>query len=77
MNVIRWCRHTTSLIWEKKRKKVQIRRLLELGQEKINEIRDYSGYRCCINTELNSGNFLMNGAGKDNYLVDWEKAALW
>lgn len=46
---------------------------LELGQEKINEIRDYSGYRCCINTELNSGNFLMNGAGKDNYLVDWEK----
>ena len=72
MNVIRWCRHTTSLIWEKK-EKVQIRRLLELGQEKINEIRDYSGYRCCINTELNSGNFLMNGAGKDNYLVDWEK----
>lgn len=55
------------------KKKVQIRRLLELGQEKINEIRDYSGYRCCINTELNSGNFLMNGAGKDNYLVDWEK----
>ena len=57
----------------KEKKKVQIRRLLELGQEKINEIRDYSGYRCCINTELNSGNFLMNGAGKDNYLVDWEK----
>ena len=27
------------------KKKVQIRRLLELGQEKINEIRDYSGYR--------------------------------
>ena len=48
------------------KKKVQIRRLLELGQEKINEIRDYSGYRCCINTELNSENFLMNGAGKDN-----------
>jgi len=28
---------------------------------------------CIINTELNSGNFLMNGEGKKNYLVDWEK----
>ena len=30
-------------------------------------------YRCCINTELNSTNFLINGAGKGNYLIDWEK----
>ena len=28
---------------------------------------------CIINTELNSGNFLMNREGKKNYLVDWEK----
>lgn len=31
------------------------------------------GYKCCINTELNSTNFLINGEGKDNYLIDWEK----
>lgn len=28
-------------------------------------------YRCCINTELNSGNFLIGEKG--DYLVDWEK----
>lgn len=54
-------------------KKAQIRRLLQKGQEKIDSIKDYDGYRCCINTELNSRNFLINGAGKPNYLVDWEK----
>lgn len=32
--------------------------------------------RCIINTELNSGNFLINGSGKNNYLVDWEKPLL-
>lgn len=31
------------------------------------------GNRTIINTELNSGNFLINGEGTDNYLVDWEK----
>ena len=31
------------------------------------------GYRCCINTELNSTNFLINGEGRENYLIDWEK----
>lgn len=30
-------------------------------------------YRCCINTELNSTNFLMSGGREHNYLVDWEK----
>ncbi|HIW21333.1 MAG TPA: phosphotransferase [Candidatus Dorea intestinavium] len=30
-------------------------------------------YRCLINTELNNTNFLINGAGKENYLIDWEK----
>ena len=32
-----------------------------------------SPYKCCINTELNSTNFLINGKGKGNYLIDWEK----
>ena len=31
------------------------------------------GRRTIINTELNSGNFLINGKGKNNYIVDWEK----
>ena len=31
------------------------------------------GRRTIINTELNSGNFLINGEGKNNYIVDWEK----
>ncbi len=31
------------------------------------------GKRTIINTELNSGNFLINGEGKNNYIVDWEK----
>lgn len=30
-------------------------------------------YRCCVNTELNNGNFLINGNTKTNYLIDWEK----
>ena len=32
--------------------------------------------RTVVNTELNSGNFLINGPGKPNYLVDWEKPLL-
>ncbi|MGB4313109.1 MAG: aminoglycoside phosphotransferase family protein [Natronincolaceae bacterium] len=32
-----------------------------------------TGRRTIINTELNSGNFLINGEGKNNYIVDWEK----
>ena len=32
--------------------------------------------RAIINTELNSGNFLINGPGQPNYLVDWEKPLL-
>ncbi|MDR0491382.1 MAG: phosphotransferase, partial [Oscillospiraceae bacterium] len=31
-----------------------------------------AGARCIINTELNSGNFLVNDGG-NTYLVDWEK----
>ncbi|NLK42807.1 MAG: aminoglycoside phosphotransferase family protein [Tissierellia bacterium] len=31
------------------------------------------GSRTIINTELNSGNFLINGENDSNYLVDWEK----
>lgn len=55
-----------------KEKKRKIRRLLEKGWEKA-DILPKAPYCCCINTELNSTNFLINGEGKGNYLIDWEK----
>lgn len=39
--------------------------------EKINEKNLYSNYKTTINTELNSGNFIVS---KECKLVDWEKA---
>lgn len=38
--------------------------------------RDPDPGRHIINTELNSGNFLVGGAGGNNYLIDWEKPIL-
>lgn len=50
--------------------KDRIEYLLEKGKNiKTVDIGD----RVIINTELNSGNFLINGEGQNNYLVDWEK----
>lgn len=49
--------------------KDKIKYLLEKG--KNIRAKDF-GHRTIINTELNSGNFLING-GKNNYIVDWEK----
>ena len=50
--------------------KDKIERLLEKGKNiKTGDI----GNRTIINTELNSGNFLINGKGCNNYIVDWEK----
>lgn len=54
-------------------KKRQIERMLRLGERKAEAVKDYDGYCCIINTELNSGNFLINGEGRHNFLVDWEK----
>ena len=53
-------------------KKAQIRKMLDLCKEKTSQMADYAGYKCCINTELNSTNFLINEFGK-SYLIDWEK----
>lgn len=52
-----------------------IERLLARGREMASSAAGYGGYRCCVNTELNSGNFLIKGHDdmKDNHLVDWEK----
>lgn len=54
------------------KKKAQIRRLLDLCAEKTAAMADYDGYKCCINTELNSTNFLINQEG-NSFLIDWEK----
>jgi len=57
-------------------KRMQIRRMLDLCQEKLSAMKEsmgnYSGYRCLINTEVNSTNFLINPEGI-SYLIDWEK----
>ena len=53
--------------------KVIIKRLLS-KIEKIVDLNEHSTIkRCLINTELNSGNFLINGNNQPNYLIDWEK----
>lgn len=53
-----------------KETKARIEYLLEKGSNIKNlDI----GSRTIINTELNSGNFLINGENDNNYLVDWEK----
>ncbi len=53
-------------------KKRKIHRMLDRGWERADSLTK-PGHRCCINTELNSTNFLINGEGKGNYLIDWEK----
>lgn len=54
------------------KKKRKIRHMLELGWERVDSL-PRAPYKCCINTELNSTNFLINGEEGGNYLVDWEK----
>lgn len=53
--------------------KVRLRRMLDLGWKSLEKTgRVKENYRCIINTELNSANFLIN-EDKRNYLIDWEK----
>lgn len=54
-------------------KKEVIRKLLDTGWERLAHTENQEVYRCCINTELNSTNFLINGESGRNYLIDWEK----
>lgn len=53
--------------------KKKISKLLKLGEKKLIDQGIYKGYRCCINTELNSGNFLIDDFNKYGYIIDWEK----
>lgn len=65
---------TSSLADSKVR--ILINTLLEKGFNLIQNANEHSEYLCCINTELNSSNFLITGNEPHNYLVDWEKPLL-
>ena len=65
------------LAWEKVDKKVSnyIKTFLEKCQTLIPE--EYAiANPCIINTELNSGNFLIGEGKEDSYVIDWEKALI-
>lgn len=53
--------------------KKRLRSMLDLGWDRWKECDGKSGYECCINTELNSTNFLSDESAGSCYLVDWEK----
>lgn len=53
--------------------KRKIRSLMDRGWERLEQFDNQKDYQCCINTELNSTNFLIGGEGEGNYLIDWEK----
>ena len=54
-----------------KNDKLRLRRLLDKAWKLVPDTPDDIGYKCCINTELNSSNFIIkDGIVK---LVDWEK----
>ncbi len=50
-----------------------LQKLVEQGKEIVKNSNTKVHYQCCINTELNSGNFLINKNSTQNFLVDWEK----
>lgn len=52
--------------------KRELRRLLDLGWKRADSLWEIP-FQCCINTELNSTNFLANGPEGKTFLVDWEK----
>jgi aminoglycoside phosphotransferase (APT) family kinase protein len=53
--------------------KEKIRGMLDRGWESLKKSEENSAYKCCINTELNSTNFLINQGEERDYLIDWEK----
>lgn len=52
-------------------KKEKIREMLDTGWEIVRSIPNEPVYQCCVNTELNNTNFLVDEKGY-TYLVDWE-----
>lgn len=65
------------LSWDKADKKVSeyVRKFLSKCEELIPN--DYEiDSPCIINTELNSGNFLIGKSKEDSFVIDWEKALI-
>ncbi|MBQ3105259.1 MAG: aminoglycoside phosphotransferase family protein [Lachnospiraceae bacterium] len=62
----------------KEHTKKKIRMLLDREWKRIaaEEGKRSQMRHCCINTELNSTNFLINAGGRSDYLIDWEKPLL-
>ena len=58
---------------EDAKKKDMLRRLLDMGWERLLKSGKKADYACCINTGLNSTNFLIGGEQGGNFLIDWEK----
>ncbi|WP_315166255.1 phosphotransferase [Metaclostridioides mangenotii] len=56
--------------------KIIIKRMIEKSEGSVLNIDENLNKYNIINTELNSGNFLINGKGKNNYIIDWEKPIL-
>lgn len=54
-----------------KETKSYIKMLMELGWKRVQTTNQNTSYQCCINTELNSTNFIVSK--EKSYLVDWEK----
>lgn len=65
------------LTWEKSDEKVKkyITKFLAVCQNLIPKQYEIKN-QCIINTELNSGNFLIGSEKNDSYIIDWEKALI-
>lgn len=53
--------------------KMIIKRLIRKAEKMVYNDNSNIDKSHIINTELNSGNFLINGKNKQNYIIDWEK----
>lgn len=65
------------LSWEKGDKKVKkyLIKFLSICENMLDD--NYTAEKLCIiNTELNSGNFIIGNNKKDSYIIDWEKAII-
>ena len=73
--IIEECRQMVSHYYSWEQADPQVIRLLETLEKEISS-RDLSApvgiRKCIVNTEVNSGNFLINPNGR-SYLIDWEK----
>lgn len=73
--IVEECRQMVSHYYSWEKSDPTVRNLLETLEREIStkDLSAPEGIRkCIVNTEVNSGNFLMN-PGEKSYLIDWEK----